>query len=859
MPDRSSDSGRRQNAEAALVTGRQANGARSAPPQVWGRVPQRNKNFTGREKLLADLREAITDRVAAVLPHALHGLGGVGKTQMAVEYAHRFRDDYDLVWWISADQPVLVRSALAALAPHLGLPPATATGVEEASTAALDALRRGDPYSRWLLIFDNADDPEEIKDTIPEGPGDVLITSRNHRWKGVVAALPVDVFAREESIAFLERRVPRSIDGEEADRLAEELGDLPLALEQAAALQAETGMTVDEYLRLLKNRTSQLLGEGKPTEYPVSMTAAWDLSVSSLSSRMPEAVELLRCCAFFGPEPIPREVFGRRVDGLRPELGELLDDPIRLSRAVGELGRYALARIDPVSRTIQVHRLIQALVRDELDQAEKPRFRADVHRLLIGLRLSSPEESINWDRYGDCFAHVVPSRVPESKDPEVRAFALDMARYLYVSSAGFAVDYVQLLIDRWERDSGPEDVDVLRAYRELGNVLRQLGRYNEVFELNQTTLGRMRAAGLTEPDVLLLVNSIGADLRARGDFAAALRHDSDSLRQHEAAFGPDDPRTLRAIHNLALDYSLTSDFVRAREGHLRGFVGQRDAPGDVGAAFIVAGWNSLARAVRLGGDYAEACDLGQDALAYGVDYLGVEHPVTLHTAKDLSIALRRTGEVTQALEMCVDVHARYVRRYGLNHPDTLAAAMSLANVQRNSGQEEKGLELAADTVKRYPRIYGPNHPYLHACTGNLAVLHRVCGDPATARNLNEETMRHLAELVGPDHHYCLTVATNLASDMAALGDFDGAVRLGRGTYERVRNVLGVDHPMTLACVGNLATDLGRLGTDEAREEADRLREDTTERYARKLTLDHPDSLVFLDGRHLDCDFDPPPI
>lgn len=137
-------------------------------PKIWVKVPQRNKHFTGREELFAKLRAEIGTDVTAVVPHALQGFGGVGKTQLAIEYAHRFQSDYDLVCWIPADQPeLLVRSSLAALASHLGLPEATATGIEKTAAAVLDSLRRGDPYRRWLLVFDNADQPEAINDIIP--------------------------------------------------------------------------------------------------------------------------------------------------------------------------------------------------------------------------------------------------------------------------------------------------------------------------------------------------------------------------------------------------------------------------------------------------------------------------------------------------------------------------------------------------------------------------------------------------------------------------------------------------------------------------------------------------------------------
>ena len=232
------------------------------------------------------------------------------------------------------------------MAPQLGLPPATASGVEGAAQAVLDALRRGAPYQRWLLIFDNADQPEELGDIIPHGPGDVLITSRNPRWQAVVDTVAVDVFSRAESIEFLGKRVPSGLNPNDADQLADELGDLPLALEQAGALQAETGMPVEEYLRLLRNQVSAIMAEGKSPDYPLSMTAAWKLSVSTLEQQLQEAVVLLRCCAFFGPEPIPRDLFPRGAQALTSPLGALLADPIRLARAVRELGRFALVRLD---------------------------------------------------------------------------------------------------------------------------------------------------------------------------------------------------------------------------------------------------------------------------------------------------------------------------------------------------------------------------------------------------------------------------------------------------------------------------------------------------------------------------------
>jgi tetratricopeptide (TPR) repeat protein len=861
----------------------------SGIPEVWGRVPQRNKNFTGREELLEQLRSGLATAVTAVVPTALHGLGGVGKTQVAVEYAYRYAGNYDLVWWISADQPVLVRSSLAALAPYLGLQPATATGIEDAAGAVLDALRRGQPYKRWLLIFDNADQPEDISNILPRGPGHVLVTSRNHRWQGVVDTVPVDVFSRAESVAFLNKRVPKGVDAGEAMRLAEQLGDLPLALEQAAALQAETGMSIEEYLRLFNEHTAKLLAEGKPSEYPVSMTVAWSLSVSQLKDKMPEAVELLRCCAFFGPEPIPRDVFvplayivdsqpppgdplhrtatgpvqeitlgphqGIAVD---PQLGILLDDPILLSTAIRELGRYALARIDAASRTIQVHRLVQALLRDELAQADRVRIRHVTHLLLANAGPKKPDMRSNWPRYEELLAHADPSRVVQCPHPLVRVFCLDVVRFLYVSGNPRAArSFIERTIERWVQDSGEEDRYVLEARRHLGIVLRELGDYRAAFDLNRVTLeGMLKVLGPEHEQTLLLTNSHGADLRARGEFEKARVHDEDSLRRHESAFGPADRRTLRCANNLAVDYGLISDYKVARRLHMETFQRQRSPGSGVSAQDTLICWNGLARIVRLSGNYTEAVDLGEDAFAYGVHELGAQHPWTLRTAKDLSIARRMSGATSEGMELAEDTYDREQRSFGPNHPDTLAAAMNLANARRTAGSIEEGFTLASDTMTRYPAVYGPDHPYNHGCTVNLAMLLRARGDAEAARELDEKSLAGLVDGLGHDHHYTLICALSLASDLASLGNAGAARELGEDSLSRLRQLLGENHPMTIACAANLVHD---LRADGSGEEADRLAADTLARYDRVLGLDHPDAMAFLDNRRLDFDFDPPPI
>ncbi|WP_433173917.1 FxSxx-COOH system tetratricopeptide repeat protein [Actinoallomurus sp. CA-150999] len=828
-------------------------------PQVWGRIPPRNKNFTGRKVLLDGLHNGLSNRVTAVIPQALHGMGGVGKTQTVIEYAYRFRSEYDLVWWISADQPDLVPSSLAGLAPRLGLESAQAAGIEDSAAAVLDALRRGDPYDRWLLIFDNAGDPESILRLIPaDGPGHVLITSRNQEWESAVDTVAIDVFTRRESIEFLHRRAPRSMTESDAQALAESLGDLPLALEQAGALQSVTGMAPDEYLELLGKQPTELLNQIRASEYPASMTAAWQLAVSKLEQQLPEAMQLLRACAFFGPEPIPLDVFRRNTLTAESKLSPVLGNAIRRSQVVRMLGRYALVRIDSESRTVQVHRLIQALLRESLPVAEQQEFREEVQRLLAGAAPVNPDDEATWPRYAELVPHVRPAHIAESTDPRVRKFATDIVRYLTVcGDLTTARVFVEEFLEAWQADANPDVPEILVARRRLSTVLRELGEYRAAYEMVKDTLERARRVlGPEDETTLMLINAFGADLRARGEFAEALRHDQTSRDLYQSVYGERDGRTLATVNNLALDYALMSDYRTARDLHETTFNAQSEATTGVRKSHVLSSWTNLARAVRLCGDYTEARFLNEDAYDFGRQELGAENSWTLGAGRNLSVAMRRTGAYEEALELAQDVFTKCSRLMGTDSPDTLATAISLSNSLRTVGRIEEAFELVEKTVARYPQLYGDEHPYYFSCLGNIALLHRVRGDFERARELNEKALSGLHARLGKDHHYPLTVAMNLASDRNDLGDVEGARELDADTLPRLKTVLGTEHPATLGCAANLVLDLRAVGADE---EAEALAAATILSYNRTLGPEHPDTQVAAEGRRLDFDFDIPSI
>jgi tetratricopeptide (TPR) repeat protein len=831
-------------------------------PAVWGNVPQRNKNFTGRLILLDNLRARLTsDTTTAVLPHTLHGMGGVGKTQLAMEYAYRYQGEYDVVWWVSADAPSLVRPALAALAPLLGLevPPGR---TEETIAAVLNALRTGVPYSRWLLVFDNADEPEDLAAFMPQGPGHVLITSRNRRWDDVVETIEVDTFTREESVEFLGRRV-EGMDPRDAGRLAEELGDLPLALEQAGSLQAQSGMSTGEYLALYQEAAGRLLAEGSPANYPVTVAAAWSVSVTQVSKHLPMALELLRRCAFFGPEPIRRELLNNGRNVLGPPLRDFLSDPIMVARAVRELGRYALARIDNNRKTLQVHRIIQRLIRDQIPEAEADAMRHEVHQLLAAADPVEPNDAGNWPVYAELYTHIGPSGTVGCQQSKVRLLLINIVRYLFhFGDYSAGLTEADRAIERWTADAGPDNRDVLVMSGVKADLLWAMGRYAEAYELRRTTLERMRATlGPDYEETLIVMNGHGADLRARGEFAAALELDRESLQLHRNVFG-DHFRTFYSVNNLAEDYSLISDYARSLELAERNYLDRRVFYGGDDDVMVLRALGIWATALRLAGQYLAARETAERAyrlfrelIARGK--IGEDHPFALQQAKDLSVARRKAGAFPEALDLAQDVYRKYQKVFDWpEHPDRLAAGINLGNALRAMNRTDEAVDRIERSVRRYADSLGPDHPYTHATTLNLALVRRQGGDTDEARRLLEAALDGLKSRLGPDHHYTLTCVTNLATAVSESGEVQAGLELGEDTLRRFRALLGPDHPHTLVCATNLSLDMKAL---DRRQDGEELAADTLTRYRRVLGATHPDVVAAMDGQRLDFDFEPLPF
>jgi tetratricopeptide (TPR) repeat protein len=471
-------------------------------------VPPRNLVFTGRQYLLDQLHASLQpgQATAVLQPQAVHGLGGVGKTQLALEYAHRHRGDYDLIWWITAEQPAAIPSQLATLARRLAIPEA----IDQAETvqALWDALRSRD---RWLLVFDNAEDAADLRPWWPPGSGRVLVTSRSPTWTALAATIPLDVLPRAEAVAFLQRR----LDSKDPALvgLAEALGDLPLALEQAAAYLDETAIGIGEYLDLLATHARELFAAGRPTTSEQTIATTWTLALQRLRERAPAAEDLLTLCAFLAAEDIPRSLPAEHPDVLPERLAAAVASPTAYQQTVGQLRRYALVKT--TRDALSVHRLVQAVVRHQLTPELEQRW------LAVALRLLDAAEPANADDPGSwpISARLLPHLLWLGQDP--LAASVDPRTTARLLTAGG--------IYLWHRAELPQAHDLLSRAVDLCQM------YLDANDLD------------TARTVSILANV----LYAQGDRAGARSLYERALAIFEARLGPDHPNTVQSRHNLA--------------------------------------------------------------------------------------------------------------------------------------------------------------------------------------------------------------------------------------------------------------------------------------------------------------------
>lgn len=639
-------------------------GSSGVLPAVWN-VPARSRVFTGRDSMLIRLHEQLRSSGAAVV-QALHGMGGVGKTLLAIEYIHRHADDYDAVWWIDAERISLVEGQFAEFAVAAGV--ATAGLPVPAAAAAVSAAMR--QRDRWLVAFDNADDPVTLRPWLPQGPGQVLLTSRNPGWTQVACPIEVTLFTRVESIRLLQELVP-SVADEEADRVADKVGDLPLAVAQAGGTLAETHMKIDDYLIGLDTESARVLEIGVPATYPVPLTAVVRDTTGRLTQVDPIATQILQVCTFLAPEAIPPAWFtalARQEPAAMPkQLASLAGRAFTLYQVLGRLAKYGLARMTPEGPL--VHRLTAAITRQALEPDQHDRSRRIAERLIVNADPGNPYEAATWPAWALMLPHLNALNLAATTDMELRRLACNAIHFQAIrGSYREAHDLASALHLSWVNFLGADQPDTLSVAHRLAWILNRLGRYPDARALSEDNLARRRRV-----------------------------------------LGPDDPNTLRTAANLAWTLDRQGEYSAARTLAEDALVRQRRVLGfDHLQTFNTA--DTLAAVLAHLGEYSAARALAEDTLTRRRRVLGEDHPRTLNMAADLASTLDHLGEYGAARTLAEDALARQQRVLGDEHPATLKTADVLAIVLGHSGELQAAYALYKDTYRRRCRVLGENHP-----------------------------------------------------------------------------------------------------------------------------------------------------
>ena len=698
----------------------QADG-RSLPPDAMAGVPpDPTPHFVGRAAELAEVGRALREHRQLTI----HGLGGVGKSQLAARFLKRHRQRYpDGTFWLRADEASNFVDDMASLAWHLGLPERWEPNLEHQLHAVLRWLRQ---FRRWIVVVDDLDASGEAtaQRWLPPGmPGHVLTTSRAAVGpvRLALGPLPADV-----ATTFVIQRTGQA-DLEAARSIVDALCGLPLAIEQAASYIEASSRDMASYVELLRTRLLQLMEEGRSETYPWTVATTWRLSFERVECEHAAAADLLKLCAFLAPEDVPLGILREAADQLPERLSRAVSDDIELDRTVAALRRYSF--VNRHGDVLSVHRLVQVVVRASLDASARTAWLGTAVRVL---RASFPDTALErpdqWALCGRLVSHVqTVERLAVDPDTEPLAMA-------------WLLDRVGAYLD------GRAEFGRARPLLERALAIRQ------------------HLLGDQHPDSAETLDNLAGLLTHIGDLAGARPLYDRALAIRERTMGADDPQTASSLNNLAVLLHRQGDLVAARSLYERALSIDERMLGP-SHPHTAKDLNNLARLLRELRQPAAARTLLERALAISERTVGPHDPLTATSLNNLA-QLHRAEQRPEAARPLLERSLRiYERVLGEEHPYTTVALSNLSGALREQGELNAARRLAERALQVQERVLGPDHPDLAVGLVGLALVLQSQGEPDGAEPLLRRALA-LRDRAPVRHDVLATVARQAMDEIS---------------------------------------------------------------------------------------------